>query len=92
VQEQKYLTARPLSKKSPPKATRRSWESDTLKVVTVREASLMFYRVPSTIYWHINRGNLVWRQTADRTYLISLESLIAMYGTPIRTRGECVPD
>lgn len=53
-------------------------------LVTIPEAADLFCRGRGTIRYHIDRGNLEWRKTEGEKgiYLISLQSLIALYGTP----------
>lgn len=59
-------------------------DSELHEVITLAEAAQIFYRGKGTIRYHINRGNLRWRKTSGKNgvYLISLQSLIQLYGQP----------
>lgn len=50
-------------------------------LVTISEAAALYHYAPNTIRYHLNRGNLQFRQTG-KVYLITLQSLIALWGLP----------
>ncbi len=58
-------------------------------VVTIPEACKLYYVARSTVIYHIDRGNLEWR-LADRTYLITLDSLIQLWGHPPKIVADVV--
>lgn len=55
-----------------------------LEVVTLPEACQIFSRGRKTILYHLDKGRLKWRKTTGEkgSYLISLQSLIDLYGQP----------
>lgn len=58
--------------------------SELYSLVTVAEASTMFYRGRGTIRYHMDKGHLIWRKTPGSrgVYLISYQSLVRLYGQP----------
>lgn len=62
----------------------KNMSSELYSLVTIQEAAQLFYRGRGTIRYHIDRGNLAYRKTPGRhgVILISLESLIRLYGNP----------
>lgn len=54
------------------------------QVVTIQEAAMMYLRSEDTIRYHLDAGNLQYRKT-PRIYLITLDSLINLYGIPLKT-------
>lgn len=65
----------------------KNMSSELYSLVTIQEASTLFFRGRGTIRYHIDRGNLQYRKTPGKNglILISLESLIRLYGTPPKT-------
>lgn len=62
--------------------------SELYSLVTIQEAARLYYRQPSTIRYHIDRGNLEWRKVGSNRrgiYMISLASLMKLYGKPLAT-------
>jgi hypothetical protein len=64
--------------------SKQSFNPELYSLVTIPEAADLFCRGRGTIRYHIDRGNIQWRKTEGEkgVYLISLQSLIALYGTP----------
>jgi hypothetical protein len=64
--------------------SKQSFNSELYSLVTIPEAAKLFCRGQGTIRYHIDRGNLEWRKTEGLKgiYLISLQSLIDLYGNP----------
>lgn len=64
-------------KKQPPAADGKLYKLSDL--ITIREAAALWLRHPTTIMYHIERGNLAARQSGT-IWLISKQSLIDYYG------------
>lgn len=62
----------------------RAGESDLYRVVTLTEASRLWYRHRSTLRYAIDAG-LVSARQSGRTWLISVASLVAHYGPPVNS-------
>lgn len=57
--------------------------SPLYQVVTISEASKLFFAHPDTISYHIDRGNLIYRKSPigkNSIILIELYSLVNLYG------------
>lgn len=56
------------------------------EVLTIHEASALWFKHPRTLRYHIDKGNITARQSG-KLWLISRDSLIAYYGhTPLIKR------
>lgn len=52
---------------------------DLQSVFTIKEAASLWFKHPSTLRYHIDKGNLAARKSG-KLWLISKDSLIAYYG------------
>lgn len=59
--------------------------SNVTQVVTITEATQMYYVARETIRYHLDKGRLVWRKTTESrngVILIELSSLKRLWGEP----------
>lgn len=60
-------------------------------LLTVSEAARLYHRTPNTIRYHVDRGNLTCRKAGSgktAIILITLDSLIQLYGNPSKKTVE----
>jgi hypothetical protein len=58
-----------------------------LAVLTIQEAAELFGYSPKTIMYRITEGHIAWRKVGGERrglYLVSLDSLIRLYGQPLK--------